>query len=139
MGRFERFRFRFRRFVFGKGFFCFNIGLTERHDSGSSFGFRKKVPTVPVPTSVPEKTVPTVPVSGFGSVPEPPCENKTISELPRTKIVCTLSIKGVGQKNIETGSLGSRHGTPRALRGIVAKFLIAQNSGCPEPLTIQPK
>ena len=30
------------------------------------------VPAVPVPRSVPGKTVPTVPVSGSGSVPGPP-------------------------------------------------------------------
>ena len=30
------------------------------------------VPAVPVPLSVSGKTVPTVPVSGSGSVPEPP-------------------------------------------------------------------
>ena len=32
----------------------------------------KTVPTVPVPPSVPGKTVPTVPVCGFFSLPEPP-------------------------------------------------------------------
>ena len=32
----------------------------------------KTVPAVPVPRSVPGKTVPTVPVSGSGSVPGPP-------------------------------------------------------------------
>ena len=33
---------------------------------------RKTVPAVPVPRSVPAKTVPTVPVSGSGSVHAPP-------------------------------------------------------------------
>ena len=32
----------------------------------------KTAPAVPVPRSVPAKTVPTVPVSGSGSVPGPP-------------------------------------------------------------------
>ena len=33
--------------------------------SGSGFGSWKTVPAVPVPRSVPGKTVPTAPVSGF--------------------------------------------------------------------------
>ena len=41
--------------------------LTERH----GFGSCKMVPAVPVPLSVPTKTVPTVPVSGSDSVPGP--------------------------------------------------------------------
>ena len=39
---------------------------------GSGFGSWKTVPAVPVPRSVPGKTVPTVPVSGSGSVPGQP-------------------------------------------------------------------
>ena len=35
-------------------------------------GKKKTVPAVPVPLSVSGKTVPTVPVSGSGSVPVPP-------------------------------------------------------------------
>ena len=35
--------------------------------------FPETVPAVPVALSVSGKTVPTVPVSGSGSVPEPPC------------------------------------------------------------------
>ena len=35
--------------------------------------FERTVPTVPVPISVPGKTVPTFPVSGSGSVPAPSC------------------------------------------------------------------
>ena len=38
----------------------------------SGFGSWKTVPAVPVPLSVSGKTVLTVPVSGSGSVPEPP-------------------------------------------------------------------
>ena len=37
------------------------------------FGDFSGFPAVPVPLSVSGKTVPTVPVSGSGSVPEPPC------------------------------------------------------------------
>ena len=40
--------------------------------SGSGFGSWKTVPAVPAPLSVSGKTVLTVPVSGSGSVPEPP-------------------------------------------------------------------
>ena len=39
---------------------------------GSGFGSWRTVPAVPVPLSVSGKTVLTVPVSGSGSVPEPP-------------------------------------------------------------------
>ena len=54
-----------------EGFFCvFQCSFTE--EDGSSFGSWKAVPAVPVPRSVPAKTVPTVPVSGSGSVPGPP-------------------------------------------------------------------
>ena len=49
----------------------FQCSLTGQ--DGSGFFSWKTVPAVPVPLSVPGKTVPTVPVSGFGSVPEPPC------------------------------------------------------------------
>ena len=41
--------------------------------AGSGFGSWKTVLAVPVPLSVLGKTVPTVPVSGSSSVPEPPC------------------------------------------------------------------
>ena len=50
----------------------FQYILTGKDGSGSSFGSWKTVPAVPVPLSVLGKTVPTVPVSGSGSVPEPP-------------------------------------------------------------------
>ena len=49
----------------------FQYSLTGR--DGSGFGSWKTVLAVPVPLSVSGKTVPTVPVSGSGSVPEPPC------------------------------------------------------------------
>ena len=43
-----------------------------QHSFTESFRFLETVPAVPVPRSVPAKTVPTVPVSGSGSVPGPP-------------------------------------------------------------------
>ena len=47
---------------------CFSI-VSQRE----RFRFRwKTVPAVPLPRSVSAKTVPTVPVSGSGSVPGPP-------------------------------------------------------------------
>ena len=48
----------------------FQHSLTGKE--GSSFGSWKTVPVVPVPLLVSGKMVPTVPVSGSGSVPEPP-------------------------------------------------------------------
>ena len=58
----------------------FQYSLTRRNGSGSGFGSWKAVPAVPVPLAVSGKTVPTVPVSGSGSVPEPPW---TITRLSR--------------------------------------------------------
>ena len=49
----------------------FQYNFTGEDGSGSGFGSWKTVPAVPVPRSVPAKTVPTVPVSGSGSVPGP--------------------------------------------------------------------
>ena len=46
--------------------------LAGKDGSGSGFGSWKTVPAVPVLLSVSGKAVPTVPVSGSGSVPEPP-------------------------------------------------------------------
>ena len=51
----------------------FSRVLTERDGSGSCFGSWKTVPAVPVLLPVPGQTVPAVPVSGSGSVPEPSC------------------------------------------------------------------
>ena len=51
----------------------FQYSLAERREDGSGFGSWKTVLAVPVPRSVPGKTVPTVPVSGSVSVPGPPC------------------------------------------------------------------
>ena len=51
---------------------CVSVQFHREDGSGSGFGSRKTVPAVPVPRSVPAKTVPTVPVSGSGSVPGPP-------------------------------------------------------------------
>ena len=65
--------FWFRRFLCKKGFSAFQYSLTGKDGSGSGFGSWKTAPAVPVPPSVSGKTVPTVPVSGSGSVPEPPC------------------------------------------------------------------
>ena len=48
----------------------FQYNLAGKDGSGSGFGSRKTVPAVLVPLSVSGKTVPTVPVSGSGSVPE---------------------------------------------------------------------
>ena len=50
----------------------FPYSLTGKDGSGSGFGSWKTVPAAPVPLSFSGKTVPTVPVSGSGSVPEPP-------------------------------------------------------------------
>ena len=65
--------FRFRRFLCKKGFSVFQCIFKGKDGSGSGFGSWKTVPAVPVPLSVSGKTVPTVLVSGSGSVPEPPC------------------------------------------------------------------
>ena len=62
--------FRFRRSLCNKGFSMFQCSFTG--EDGSGFGSWKTVPAVPVPLSVPGETVPAVPVSGSGSVPEPP-------------------------------------------------------------------
>ena len=70
---FERFRFSVLAVLCKRGFSVFQYSFTGRDGSGSGFGSWKTVPAVPVPLSVSGKTVPTVPVSGFGSVPEPPC------------------------------------------------------------------
>ena len=59
MQRFERFRFSVPAVPLRRGFCVIQYSFTGR--------------TVPVPVSVPAKTVPTVPVSGSGSVPGPPC------------------------------------------------------------------
>ena len=65
--------FRFWRFLCKKKvFLCFSTVLKGKNGSSSGFGSWQTVPAVPVPLSVSGKTVPTVPVSGSGSVPEPP-------------------------------------------------------------------
>ena len=56
-----------------RGLLCVSAQFHREDGSGSGFGSWKTVPAVPVPRSVPAKTVPTVPVSGSGSVPGPPC------------------------------------------------------------------
>ena len=54
------------------GWGCIKFGPVGKDGSGSGFGSWKTVPA-PIPLSVSGKSVPTVPVSGYGSVPEPPC------------------------------------------------------------------
>ena len=75
MERFKRFRFSVSAVSLEKGFPVLQYRLSERDGSGSGFGSWKTVLAVPVPISVPGKTVPTVPVSGSGSVPGPSCKN----------------------------------------------------------------
>ena len=66
--RFERFWFSVPAVPLPKGFIlCFSTIQQERTVSAP-----EAVPAVPVPLSVSGKTVPTVPVSSSGSVPEPP-------------------------------------------------------------------
>ena len=55
-----------------EGFLCVSVQFSR--EDGSGFGSPQTVLAVPVPRSVPGKTVPTVPVSGSGSVPGPPCQ-----------------------------------------------------------------
>ena len=71
MERFERFRFSVPAVPLRRGFLCASVQFSREDGSGSGFGSWKTVPAVPVPRSVPGKTVPTVPVSGSGSVPGP--------------------------------------------------------------------
>ena len=71
--RLEQFRFSVPAVPLRRGFWCVSIQFHREDGSGSGFGSWKTVPAVPVPRSVPAKTVPTVPVSGSGSVPGPPC------------------------------------------------------------------
>ena len=73
MERFERFRFSVPAVPRRRGSLRVSVQFSREDGSGSGFGSWKKVPAVPVSRSVPRKTVPTVPVSGSGSVPGPPC------------------------------------------------------------------
>ena len=70
MERFERFRFSVPAVPLRRGFLCVSVQFNKEDGSGSGFGSWKTVAAVPVPRSVPGKTVP---VSGSGSVPGPPC------------------------------------------------------------------
>ena len=72
MQRFERFRFSVPAVPLKRGFLCVSVQFSREDGSSSGSGSWKTVPAVPVPRSVPAKTVPTVPVSGSGSVPGPP-------------------------------------------------------------------
>ena len=69
MERFKRFRFSVLAVPLQKGFSVFQYSLPGKDGSGSGFGSWKTVLAVPVPLSVSGKTVPTVLVSGSGSVP----------------------------------------------------------------------
>ena len=69
MERFERFWFSVSAVPLRSGFLCVSVQFNR--EDGSGFGSWKTVLAVPVPRSVPAKTVPTVPVSGSGSVPGP--------------------------------------------------------------------
>ena len=73
--RFDRFRFSVSAVPLQKGLFfsVFPYSLTGKDGSGSGFSSWKTLPAVPVRLSVSGKMVPTVPVPGSGSVPEPPC------------------------------------------------------------------
>ena len=75
MERFERFRFSVPAVPLRRGFLCVSVQFGREDGSSSGFGSWKTVPAVPVPCSVPGKMVPTVPVSGSGSVPGPPCQD----------------------------------------------------------------
>ena len=72
MEQFERFRFSVPAVPPRRGFLCVSVQSHREDGSGSVFGSWQTVPAVPVPRSVPAKTVPTVPVSGSVSVPGPP-------------------------------------------------------------------
>ena len=72
MERFERFRFSVPAVPLRRGFCQISAQFNREDGSGSGFGSWKTVLAVPVLRSVPAKTVPTVPVSGSGSVPGPP-------------------------------------------------------------------
>ena len=73
MEQFERFRFSVPTALPRKEVpMCFCAVLRGKH--GSGFDSWQTVPAVPVPVSLPGKTVLTVPVSCLGSVPEPPCK-----------------------------------------------------------------
>ena len=73
--RFERFRFSVLAVPLWRGVLHVSVQFNTRDGSGSGFGSWETVLTVPVPLSVPGKAVLTVPVSGSGSVPEPPCNH----------------------------------------------------------------
>ena len=73
MERFERFRFSVPAVPLGRGSLCVSVQFHREDGSGSGFDSWKTVLAVSAPRSVSGKTVPTVPVSGSGSVPEPPC------------------------------------------------------------------
>ena len=91
--------FQFRQFLFKKRFSVFQHRLTRKDGSGSGFGSWKTVPAFPVPLSVSGKTVPTVPVSGSSSVPEPPCYLGS----PHTPTICMRYICYLCEVHSESG------------------------------------
>ena len=72
MERFEGLRFSVLAVPLRLEVLC--VQFNREDGSGSGFGSWKTVLAVPVPRSVPGKTVPTVPVSSSGSVPGPFCK-----------------------------------------------------------------
>ena len=81
MERFERFRFSVPAVPLMRRFLCASVQFSR--EDGSGFGSWRTVPAVLVPRSVPGKTVPTVPVSGSGSVPAPPCNTCFWNQFPK--------------------------------------------------------
>ena len=63
--------FRFRRFLWGKGFSAFQQSSSRKARFRFLFRFLRNGSGGSGSSSVPGKTVPTVPVSGSGSVPGP--------------------------------------------------------------------
>ena len=57
MERFERFRFSVPAVPLRRGFLCVSVQFHREDGSGSGFGSWKTVPAVPVPRSVPGKTL----------------------------------------------------------------------------------
>ena len=110
--------FRFWRFLCRGLSLVFQWGLTESSGSGSGFGSRKTVPAVPVPLSVPGQAVLAVPVSGSGSVPEPPCLSKRNG--CNEKGVVKLNFSQRGPVPV-TGPL-VRRGPPLALQRLIPVF-----------------
>ena len=102
MERFERFRFSVPAVPQRRGVLCVSVQFSREDGSGSGFGSWKTVPAVPVPCSVPGKTVPTVPVSGSGSVPGPPCKKPKATKKKEKRQ--NPQLEGAAQKHEEERS-----------------------------------